>query len=269
MFSILRDSLFDPKKIITYKNTKTSKAILYLFILALLMSAGPIVAYLRFDSNSVITSETTGCSIESARLVCEGTNHDANDPFYLYDYTFYFLDESESVNDISMIDSYVMVFQGTDISIYQSQELYLTWSISSILSMTTDFDAMIGSFQSGILSVSIFLTYFSDVFLIFFFVLISSLPYLSIRKYYSYGMLFRLTAYAITPSAAVFAFYSLINMPEMVFWILLIGSFYASFIMRRSLSEDLYSKTHPEQPSSVNSGDEESTEEENDENNDL
>ncbi len=239
MFRIFRDSLFDPKKIITFRNHKFGYLFVYVMLLALLMSTGAFVYYLGYDSNSMITTESTGCEIRENKLICDLDNHDPNTAYNIYGYTFYFLDESESFINVPTSDYDVMVFQGTSISVYQNHALYFSWSINSVISTSVDFDQMMQSFSGGMLFVSLFINYLSNILMMFIFILISSLTFLSFKKYMKYREIFILVGFAATPIAAVMIFYGLIPMSDFVFILLLLGSYYSLYILKRSLSIEI------------------------------
>ncbi|MGD9909258.1 MAG: DUF1189 family protein [Candidatus Izemoplasmatales bacterium] len=248
MFHIFRDSLFDPKKIITYQNKRTSTFIFYLLLLALFMTTGTFVYYLGFSSNSEISIATTGCTITDNHLSCTGENHDPNEAFILYDFTFYFLDESESIEDVNMLESEIMVFQGTNISLYRNGNEYLTWSSVELLAASPDFDTMMSAFTSGILIVSIFVAYILNLLLLLFWILISTVAFSQYRRFMKFGEIYKLVGFATTPVAAVIAFNSLINMSNTVFFILFLGSYYSLYYLRRGLSLQIYEKMKASMP---------------------
>lgn len=242
MFQIFRDSLFDPKKIITYQNKRTSTFIFYILLLSLFMTTGTLMFYFGFSSNSTINSNTTGCSITQNSLSCTGVEHDPNEAFILYDFTFYFLDESESIEDINMLESEIMVFQGNSISLYRNGNEYLSWSSVDLLAASPDFDTMMSAFSSGILIVSIFVAYMLNLLLLLFWILISTVAFSQYRRYMKFGQIYKLVGFATTPVAAVIAFNSLVYMSNTVFFILFLGSYYSLYFLRRSLSLQIYEK---------------------------
>lgn len=240
MFKVFRDSLFDPKKIITYQNKSGWFVTFYILILALLMSTGSIIYYAKYDNNSTITTATTGCSISNSKLVCNDASHDPSKSYTIYGFTFYFLDSTENVSEISLMESDVMVFQNDTISIYQSHSLYFSWSIEPMLSQSIDFDQMMSTFESALLFVAIVMNFGSNIAVMVFFVLISSLPFLSLRKFFKYKNIFKLVTFATTPIAALLTFYGLIPMSDFIFILLLFGSYYTLMILRRSMMAQIF-----------------------------
>lgn len=206
------------------------------------MTTGTFVFYFGFSSNSEISSTTTGCSITEESLSCTSINHDPNQAFILYDFTFYFLDTSESIEDINMLESEIMVFQGTSISLYRNGNEYLTWSSKELLAASPDFDTMISAFSSGILIVSIFVAYILNLLLLLFWILISTVAFSQYRRFMKFGEIYKLVGFATTPVAAVIAFNSLIYMSSTVFFILFLGSYYSLYFLRRGLSIQIYEK---------------------------
>ncbi|MDD5293968.1 MAG: hypothetical protein PHW40_06620, partial [Candidatus Izemoplasmatales bacterium] len=86
MYHVMKDSLFQPRELLKYRNKSGWYAFFYLLLLALFVSVGSIVFYAGYKTNSTLTSETTGCAIVNETLVCDGENYAPSNRFNLYGY---------------------------------------------------------------------------------------------------------------------------------------------------------------------------------------
>jgi len=248
MFKIFRDSLFDPKKILNYQNRSLGFAFLYLFILSIFISAAGIVYYVSYD-NTVISTETTGCTYDTTNgFVCDRTISDIyifndtaqvnqlNETYDIYGYQFYFLNEDETVNDIyNMTSGVSFVGQGHDFVVYDGTTAVASVPLTTLDNYVTSFDELMSYMKSNLIVASVLMNIIINFIIIIFFTLISTITFSLFKKSLGYKKVFTLSAFAITPTAAVLAFNDLIGFGDVIFVLLLIASYYSISILRRQL----------------------------------
>jgi len=134
MYGLIRDSLFTPKNLLRYRNKSGFFTFIYILLLATLVSIGGLVYYFSYTSNSVISEDTTGCSLISDQLVCAGASHDPDQIYALYGFSVYFLNDTEVITDPT---AERIVFQGNThlLNIFFTS----TFCLSSLLASKTCF----------------------------------------------------------------------------------------------------------------------------------
>jgi len=272
MYTVMKDSLFEPKKILNHRNKSLFYVFTYLVLLAILMSLGTIVFYLGYSDNSVITSATTGCRIEQSTMVCDLDSYEGPKELNLYAVSIFFLSEEEDPNTLSTLSSDYMIIQSSTLSVYAGQKLYFSGSIAPLMKQAGTFDSFINSYQNIFLVGFILVGILSNIFILIIFVLISTLPFLGLIKHIKFKKIFILTVFATTPVAFVMTFYGLMALPDVIFLILLFVSYRSLFVLRRELSYQLYlssaAKVYPNaenQESNDDSNENDETEEPQDE----
>lgn len=245
MYTVMKDSLIEPKKILNHRNKSLFFVFMYLLLLSLLMSLGTFVFYLGYKDNTVITSQDSGCEISSGALTCSGDNYDGSNEYNLYGVAIYILDSSDSLTSFSTLATEYMVIQGTTLSIFSGQKLYFSGSIGPILETSASFDVFIHSFQTVLLVGFLIIGVLSNIVIILLFVLISTLPFLIFRKFIKYKKIFTLAAFASTPVAFVMTFYGLLNLSDIIFLVLLFISYRSLFILRKELTYQIFLHSNP------------------------
>jgi len=236
MYNIAKDSLFQPRALIKYRNKSAWFAFFYLFILTLFMTIGGIVFYAGYQGNSEITSETTGCEIVSGSVVCDGSQHVNTDMYHLYGYQLFFLDASGSVNDVtSQMGDVAIVIQGGNMMFYISGKHFSTLNAISQLPDSATFDGYFASVGTMIMVGSIILNFLGNLLLLVFISLVSTIPFVRLRHYIRYGTIYKLVVFAITPIAILMTFYNLLNLPEFVFFLLMLVGYRSIFLLQREL----------------------------------
>lgn len=249
MFNIFADSLFNPKGLVKYVNKKGFFIFIYLFLMALLMSIGMIVAIVRYD-NSVISEETTGCRIDNYSLVCDGDNYDVNDIFNAYGFRVYFLDSTTDPEDIANMNDNSMFLKGDNMEIYINGQQFYSLPMLSVYEINnmTELNDMLATFFliGGIIGSII-----QNFLLILAIALLSSLAFLRFRKEIQYKKIFKLVVFAVTPLAVLFTFYNLLQFNDLVFFILMFIAYRSIFVLQRQLYYQLalrqYQNQQPEQ----------------------
>ncbi|XFA99688.1 DUF1189 family protein [Candidatus Izemoplasma sp. B36] len=254
MFNIFKDSLFDPKGLVKYVNKKGFFVFIYYIILAIFMSAGPIVNIAK-QVNSTFSEENTGCSIVNESVVCSGDNYDIDNVFYLSGFRVFFLNESDTIDVIDDLGLQSVVIQGKSLSIYFGDTNYYQFDffdLYDVESIEEGMDSLASFFLiGGIAGVVI-----QNIVLLLVVVLISSLAFLRFRKEIRYRKIFKLVIFAVTPLAVLFTFYGLFDINEIVFFILMFIAYRPIFTLQREiLSRSAirnYNKQHEQEP---NNGD--------------
>ena len=233
MFNIFKDSLFDPRSLVKYANKKGFFVFFYFLILAILMSAGPIVNIIK-QTNSVFTEENTGCSIVDGNLVCDGENYDKENIFYLNGFRVYFLNETDSATDLGDIDFQSVIIQEDSVGIYIGEANLYEINFLSIYDIETIPDLMdsLGNFFligwiSGVI--------IQNLVLLLVIVLISSLAFIRFKREIKYRKILKLCIFAVTPLAILFTFYGLFAINEIIFFILMFIAYRPIFTLQREI----------------------------------
>lgn len=233
MFNIFKDSLFDPKGLVKYVNKKGFFVFIYFIILAIFMSAGPIVNIAK-QSNSTFTEENTGCTIVNESVVCNGDNYDIDNVFYLNGFRVFFLNESDTIDVIDDLGMQSVVIQGESLSIYFGDTSYYQFDFFDLYDVETIEEGM-DSLASFFLIGGIVGVVIQNIVLLLVVVLISSLAFLRFRKEIRYRKIFKLVIFAVTPLAVLFTFYGLFDINEIVFFILMFIAYRPIFTLQREI----------------------------------
>ena len=236
MYNIAKDSLFQPRNLLKYRNKSGFFTFLYLLVLSLFLSIGAIVYYAGYDANSTITSDTTGCALFEGDLVCDGAVHDSLTRWNLYDYSIYFLNPEDDLALIaSSLTGEVMVFQDDELTFFLGGT-----AISSFALVPDDqsvsFDGFIASLKTTMLVTILMVNFLGNLILLVFISLISTLPFLRLRKFIQYKKLYKLVVFSITPLAILLTFYYLIDLPQILFFLLMFLGYRTVFIVQRELT---------------------------------
>lgn len=236
MYNIVKDSLFQPRSIIKYRNKSGWVAFFYLLILAVFMSIGGAVFYLGYQGNSVITSETTGCDFGSGGVVCESVSHTNTDKYQLYGYSVFFLDDEGMAADVSqfMGDASIIV-QRDSLDFYISGSFFSSLKPFSSLPDAMTFDSYFANIKTAVLIGSIAITYLGNLFLLMFISLVSTIPFIRLRKFIRFKVIYKLVIFAITPIAFLMTFYNLLDLPDFLFFILMLIGYRSVFLLQREL----------------------------------
>jgi len=236
VYNIVKDSLFQPKSIIKYRNKSGWFAFFYLLILTVFMSIGGAVFYLGFQGNTTISTETTGCDLAVASVVCDEASHINTDKYQLYGYSVFFLDETGVVSDVStLMDDASIVVQGNSLDFYLSGKFFSTLRPFSSLPDTMTFDRYFANISTAVLIGSILITFLGNLFLLVFVSLVSTIPFFRLKKYIRFKVIYKLVIFAITPIAFLMTFYNLLDLPEFLFFILMLIGYRSVFLLQREL----------------------------------
>lgn len=234
MYNIAKDSLFQPRLLVQYRNKSGWYAFFYLLILALFMTISAIVFFAGYRNNSEITSASTGCGLDSQGLVCDGSSYDQDTTFHLYGYTLYFLDEASTVSDLPVLDEQSIVIQGRTMTFYFSSTKLSTLTVFSS-DADISFDRFFQNLNVAILISSIFISFLGNIFLLVFISLVSTIPFIRLKKFIPFKKIYKLIIFAITPIAFLMTFYNLLNIPELFFFILMFIGYRSIFLLQREL----------------------------------
>lgn len=219
MYQLFLDSLLFPKRILDYRNRSGWFAFLYLLVLSLLISISTFVFVLGYQDNSVITTASTSCSFEQGDLVC--TSPGLRE-FHFYGMSWYFFNADETISSSIASDS--MVVHGTTLKFYRAGKLE-TGFVIPVSFRNLGFDSFFQSLMTG-MKVSIILSgIFSNLFLLVFLALLTSISFSRLRVFIPYGKILKLIIYGLTPIALLLTFFFLLRLPEwLLIFMLLIGS---------------------------------------------
>jgi len=236
MYNIAKDSLFQPKMLLKYRNKSGFFTFLYLLVLALFLSIGAIVYYAGYKTNSVLTEETTGCQLVAGEIVCSGAGYDPLTRYNLYDYSVFFLNADDNIAILNAeLSGQVMVFQENTVHFYVSGvHLSALQMIPDDSQMT--FTEFFKTLQTGMIITVLIVNYIGNLILLLFISLISTLPFLRLKKFIPYKKIYRLVVFSITPLAFLLTFYYLIDLPELLFFLLMFLGYRSVFILQRELT---------------------------------
>jgi len=234
MFNILHDSIFNPKALVKQVNRSGWFIFLYVIIMAVFMTLGPAVSYIRYD-NSNFDYENTGCQLQENLVVCDGENYDPEALYYISDIKVYLLDVDMEFTSMAVPNQAAILVQGDSISLY-----FGLMQISSAPIFGTDFEFTtieegIAMFSNVILLANIVASFINNLIVIILITLISTLMFMRYRKEIRYSKLFKLTAMAITPVALLITFYNIVVFDDWLFFALGFFAYIPMFRLNREL----------------------------------
>lgn len=230
MYNVMKDSLFEPKKILKYRNKSGGFVFLYIVLLILIMSVDAFVFYGGYDQNSIINESTTGCVIEESGLSC-ADDHDPLTAYNIYGFSVYLFDDETEVSDLQAAPGMMLVMKGETLTFYlDGSEMY---HIAVDTQMTLG--GFFASVTTGMMIASIVVSVLSKAIILMFVILISTLPFLRLKRYIRYGKIFKLVVFASTPIAFLFTFYYLLNIPDLLFFILMFVAYRSIYVMQKEL----------------------------------
>lgn len=199
------------------------------------MSIGAIVFYAGYQNNDVITTEITGCVLNSGTVVCEDPSHEDSDKYTLYGYTLFFLNEDTDISEISaLMDASTIIVQGDRLDFYMDGQRFTSMSIFTG-SDEIGFDDFFASMKVAILIGSLVVGFAGNLFLLLFISLVSTIPFIRLRKFIKFGKIYKLVIFAITPIAFLMTFYNLLDLHQMLFFVLMFIGYRSIYLLQREL----------------------------------
>ncbi|MFA5466623.1 MAG: hypothetical protein WC251_02115 [Candidatus Izemoplasmatales bacterium] len=236
MYNIAKDSIFQPKELLNYRHKSGWFTTFYLLILALVVSLSPIIHYGWYKDNTVITTATSGCRLAQGGLVCDQTQYSPDNVFHLYGYSVHLLDESDSVTQIiDNMGQMSMVFQGESMTLFLDGERQTQMPIFSLASDTMTFDTFFQSLETGLLVGLLMVHYLGNLLLLLLVGLISTLPFIRLKRFIRYRIILKLVIFALTPVAILMSLYNLLSFPDIMFFVLLFIGYRSIYVMQREL----------------------------------
>jgi hypothetical protein len=211
-----------------------------------LVSIGGLVYYFSYTGNSVITEETTGCSLISDQMICAGAAHDPDKVYALYGFSLYFLNETETITNPN---EERIVFQGNKITFYN---VFLVSPVpmntSQVIAVSSSFNDYFSSFAMTIRLMQVISLFVSNIFLVLFVSLLGTIPFFRLGRFIEYKKIFKLVVFAMTPFSVLLTFFNLLELPEFLVIILMFFSYRSLFVLQRELTEQtfLHLTQHPE-----------------------
>jgi len=237
MYGLIRDSLFTPKNLLRYRNKSGFFTFIYILLLATLVSIGGLVYYFSYTSNSVISEDTTGCSLISDQLVCAGASHDPDQIYALYGFSVYFLNDTEVITDPT---AERIVFQGNTITFVLSQFGTIPVDATEMIVVSSSFNDFISAFASTIRFTQVVTLFLSNIILVLFVSLLGTIPFFRLRRFIEYKKIFKLVVFAMTPFSVLLTFYNLLALPDVLVVILMFFSYRSLFVLQRALTEQTF-----------------------------
>ncbi len=234
MYNIMKDSIAAPRSLLKYRNKSGWFVFFYLFVLSLAVSIGNIIYYVKMPSPEVVNSTETGCTILNNEISCTGDQYDITQEYTLYGYPVFFMDGDDSVEMIGAMPDQSLVFQGTWMHLYLGSESIQSLDLSPIMALK-DFNGTILYLANIILVMSLILSFLGNVVMLLFVTLISTVPFLRLKRFISYKKIFKLVLFAITPFAILMTFYNLIGFPDIVLFVLMFVAYRSVLILQREL----------------------------------
>lgn len=237
MYGLIRDSLFTPKNLLKYRNKSGFFTFIYIFLLTTLVSIGGMVYYFSYTGNSVITEETTGCSLVSESMVCAGAAHDPDQIYALYGFSVYFMNDTETITDPT---EERIVFKGNTIIFTSKQIGTVQMDATQVIAVSASFSEFISAFASTIRFMQVMVLFLSNMILILFVSLLGTIPFFRLKKFIEYKKIFKLVVFAMTPFSVLLTFYNLLELPDILVVILMFFSYRSLFVLQRVLTEQTF-----------------------------
>lgn len=230
MYAVMKDSLFEPKKILNHRKRSGGFVFLYIVVLVLIMSIDAFVFYGGYDQNSVIDESTTGCVIDASGLSC-GPSHDPLTEHNLYGFSVFLFDDETTVSDLGTVPGMMLVMKGESLTFYLDGGAMYSIPVDTSVTL----GAFFASVSTGMVIASILVGVLSKAVILMFVILISTLPFLRLKRYIRYRKLFKLVVFATTPIAFLFTFYYLLNIPDLLFFLLMFLAYRSMYVMQKEL----------------------------------
>lgn len=266
MYNTLRFSLFEPRKIIRYKDKSIGYALVFLVILTLFMSIGSFTFYLGYNVPSTVNSTSCACELVDGEIIGLDT-HDPTTEFDMYGIPVYVLASGETLSDLPTIED-ALVFHGEQLLVYSSSKLKMTFDLTKTLASSTTLDQVFEHVRIITMWSIIAFNVVVNFLLMLLVAFVSTLPLLQYRHILKYKQNFVLTSIALSPVAIVFTFYNLISIPSFIFFIAILLSYRSTMVLRREIDrlafEERLKQMPPSQESPTDDAFDETQEEETD-----
>lgn len=255
MYNIMKDSLFEPKNIILYRKKSGWFVLLYLLVLAFLMSIGSIVYYVNYDQNEIITTASTGCDFQNNRVVCPGVDYDETIGFNLYGIEMYFLEGTETVSSIGILEDTSIIFHGNQVRFMVSTDERMVLSLSQLNPTNLSFNDFFVNLQKSLFWFSLVMSFLMNLVLLIVITLFSTIPFLRLRKFIKYKAIYKLVVFAVTPIAFLMTFYNLIPFSDIIFFVLMLVGYRSLYVLQKELMRQTYLHLAKVEPQDVTSSD--------------
>jgi len=233
MFEVFANSIAQPKLILNYHNKKVGFVILYLIFLVLLMSISTFVFFISTKTEP-INEEITGCEIIEGSLACTGENYDINNKYQIYDFNLYLLTEEASIGEINNISDFALIIQGSKLTVMVGERTINSIQFVSVYNIDS-IEQAVSILKFSIIFAGVTLGILSNLFILLFIILISTIPFLRFKSYIRYGKIFKLLTFASSPMAFLFAIYNLLNFDVLIFFILMLFAYRSVFTLQKEI----------------------------------
>ncbi len=252
MYNVFKDSIISPKNLLNYRNKKGFFTFMYLIILTILVSIGGFIYYLKMPNPQTLSSEIDFCEYTDTGLSCQGNEYDPTKSYEIYGFSTYFLDDQDSISSIGTMPSQSIVFSNKSLTFYQGNQALSSIDLSPMLA-TSDLSEIIVFIGKIMLTVFLTLTFIGNLVMLLVVALISTIPFLRLKKFIPFRKIYKLVIFAITPFAVLMTFYNLINFSQWIFFILMLVAYRSVFQLQRELYYQTFlhfNQQNPQNPSS-------------------
>lgn len=235
MYNTLRFGLFEPKKIMQFKDKSPFYALVFLAILTLFMSIGSFTFYLGYHVPSTLNAESCACVLTDGEITALD-GHLATTEFVMYNIPVYVLTQGEDISVLPALED-AFVFSGHRLLVYSSSKVILNVNLSDTLSGSPDLDTVFETVRVYTMWTIIAFNVLINFGLIVLVTLFSTLQLLQYRRMLTYRQNFVMTSIALSPVAIVMTFYNLLSIPSIVFFIALLISYRSMMVLRREVEK--------------------------------
>jgi hypothetical protein len=206
-------------------------------ILVLLVSLSAIIHYGWYKDNTVITTQTTGCTLSSTGLVCNNEAYDLTNKFHLYGYSVHFLDvDDHPASVVGLMDSRSLLFQGQKMTLYLDGVSQTEIAIFAQIAASTDFNQFFAMMETGLLIGLLAIHILGNLALLLLIGLISTIPFIRLKKFIRYKTIYKLVLFAITPVALLMSIYNLLEFNQIIFFVLMFVCYRSLYQLQRELN---------------------------------
>lgn len=247
MYNIIKDSLINPKNLLTYRNKKGLFTFFYLILLTVFVSIGGFIYYFKLPNPQVLSSQIDFCEYTDEGLSCQGTNYKPEKSYEIYGFPTYFLDDFDTIESIGIMPTQSIVFSKHALTFYQGNQAISSIDLTPLL-VTENLSGIIIFIGKILLSVFLVLSFIGNLVMLLIVAFISTIPFYRLKKFIPYKKIYKLVLFATTPFAVLMTFYNLIDFPEWLFFILMLVAYRSVFALQREMYLQTYMHINAQNP---------------------
>lgn len=254
MYNVFKDSIINPKNLLNYRNKKGFFTFMYLIVLTVLVSIGGFINYFKMPNPQALSTEINFCEYTDTGLSCQGNEYDPTKSYEIYGFNTYFLDDQDSISSIGTMPSQSIVFSNKSLTFYQGNQALSSIDLSPMLA-SSNLSEIIVFVGKIMLSVFLTMTFLQNFVMLLVVALISTIPFLRLKKFIPYKKIYKLVIFAVTPFAILMTFYNLINFYQWLFFILMLVAYRSIFQLQRELYYQTFLHFNQQNPQNPESND--------------